>query len=132
MGKKKKKNQKTPTQAAPSAGLGSLAAALGGAGLSASGKPVAAAVAAKAAAASEFKGKVVVRREKKGRGGKTATLVEGASIRAMDRDALAKTLRKALGCGARAEGDAVVVQGDQRDAVQKWLEKRGAKVVIGN
>ncbi len=79
-----------------------------------------------------LRGKVVVRRERKGRGGKTATILEGAAITSTDRAALAKRLRKALGCGAREEGDAVVVQGDQRDAAKAWLEREGLRVVVGN
>jgi translation initiation factor 1 len=142
MGKKNKKNKKQREQAPqsePSGGFGGLGAALAAQGFSAKtagpaqvtpaqGIPAKGAIPTKEASL----GKVVVRRERKGRGGKTVTVLEGASIAAADRDAMAKSVRKALGCGARAEGKTIVVQGDQRDSAKAWLEKKGAKVVIGN
>lgn len=72
--------------------------------------------------------KVVVRRERKGRGGKTVTLVqlpEGSDEAHVE--SLAKELRKALGTAAQREGDAVAVQGDIDDRVAEWLTRRGAK-----
>jgi len=75
--------------------------------------------------------KVVVCRERKGRGGKTATLVrfpDGADETALD--ALARELRHGLGTGAQAEGDAVAVQGDVVERVADWLAKRGAKRIV--
>ena len=75
--------------------------------------------------------KVVVCRERKGRGGKTATLVrfpDGADEAALD--ALARELRHGLGAGAQAEGDAVAVQGDIVERVADWLAKRGAKRIV--
>lgn len=71
--------------------------------------------------------KVVVRRERKGRGGKTVTLVqfpEGADGAALD--TLARELRKALGTAAQREEAAVAVQGDIADRVADWLRGRGA------
>lgn len=71
--------------------------------------------------------RLVVRREKKGRGGKTVTLVqfpEGADEAPLD--ALAKELRKALGTAAQRENSAVAVQGDIDDRVADWLSRRGA------
>lgn len=67
-----------------------------------------------------------VRHTRKGRGGKTVTLVEG--LDALDdaaRSDLARRLRKALGRGARVEGAAIAVQGDARDAVADWLDAQG-------
>jgi len=65
-----------------------------------------------------------VRHERKGRGGKTVTLVEGiAALDDAGRKALARALGKALGCGASVEDDAVVLQGDQRERATEWLEK---------
>jgi translation initiation factor 1 len=75
--------------------------------------------------------RVVVARERKGRGGKTVTLLrfpdgaDGAGL-----DALARTLRQGLGTGAQAEDDAVAVQGDLVERVADWLAKRGAKRVV--
>src|SRR5262245_61740694 len=56
--------------------------------------------------------KVVLRRERKGRGGKTATVVAGLGLRPRELDRVARELKRALGCGATVEDDAIVVQGD--------------------
>jgi len=78
-------------------------------------------------------GKVVVRRERKGHGGKTATVIAGIDLPARDLERLARSLRRALGCGASVDGDRLVVQGDQAPRVQDWLGAQGARrVVLGN
>lgn len=75
-------------------------------------------------------GKVVVRREKKGRGGKMVTIVEGIEARSLE--ALAGELKRELGCGANLEGTAVVLAGDQEERVKASLEARGfTDVVLG-
>lgn len=146
MGKKKKQQRAPVPQQEPGSGFGGLGAALAAQGLAAkpsSGEGAAVAVATppKAAAskapaakpAGLLSGKAVVRQERKGRGGKTVTVVDGVALhRVDDLDALAKTMRKALGTGARVEGNGIVVQGDQRKKAAAWLEKQGATVVIGN
>ena len=77
--------------------------------------------------------KIVLRREKKGRGGKTATVVEGIKRPPSALERIARDLRKMLGCGASVEGDTIVVQGDMAARIEPWLVARGAKkVVIGN
>src|SRR5262245_33144335 len=72
-------------------------------------------------------GKLVVRRERKGHGGKTATIIAGVGLPARDLERLARALRHALGCGASVEGDRLVVQGDQAPRVQAWLAAQGAR-----
>ena len=77
--------------------------------------------------------KLVVRREKKGRGGKAATIIEGLKLEAEDLDALARRMRKDLGCGTHVEGSNIVLQGAQTDRARAWLLARGAKkVIVGN
>jgi translation initiation factor 1 len=76
-------------------------------------------------------GRVVLRREKKGRGGKVVTTLSHHGLDLAGTKSLAKRLRKALGCGAGVEGDAVVLQGDQRDRVAEMLEGEGWRVVRG-
>jgi translation initiation factor 1 len=77
--------------------------------------------------------KIVLRREKKGRGGKTATVVEGIKRPPSALERIARDLRHALGCGASVEDDTIVVQGDMAARIDPWLVARGAKkVVIGN
>lgn len=74
--------------------------------------------------------KVVVRRERKGHGGKTVTAVAG--IPAGQRDTLCDALKKALGCGGRVEGDEIHLQGEIVDRVVEVLEKKGfPKIVRG-
>jgi len=71
--------------------------------------------------------KVVIRRTRKGRGGKTVTTVSGIPS---GRSALAKQLRKALGVGSRVEGEFLVVHGDQVDRLATWFAGQGVKNVI--
>jgi translation initiation factor 1 len=75
-------------------------------------------------------GKLVVRRERKGRGGKTVTLVQGLAPRPAEIEALARALRKALGIGSTAEDGEVVLQGDVADRAAAWLQAHGAKKVV--
>ncbi len=77
--------------------------------------------------------KLVLRREKKGRGGKTVTVISGFNMQSARLEELAKTMRKALGCGSTVEEGNIVLQGDITDRTRVWLEKQGAKkVIIGN
>jgi len=78
-----------------------------------------------------FEPKVVVARSRKGRGGKTVTMVTG--VKAAARESVCRDLKKALGCGATIEDDAIVVGGDVGDRVRTFLEGRGARrIVMGN
>lgn len=80
-----------------------------------------------------YAGKIVVRREKKGRGGKTVTCIEGLTAGPKELEALAKVMKKALGCGATLEGTTLVLLGDLTVRAKAWLEADGAKqVILGN
>jgi translation initiation factor 1 len=81
-----------------------------------------------APAPKDFLDKVVVRHERKGHGGKTVTVVSGIAPSA--RDALCGALKKAMGCGARVEGDDVVLQGELVERAIAFLQARGAKRVV--
>lgn len=75
--------------------------------------------------------KLVLQRERKGRGGKTITRLSGLDAEASEH--WAKTLKKKLGCGAVVEGDDVILLGDVSERARDLLEAAGAKrVVIGN
>jgi len=75
--------------------------------------------------------RAVVRIERKGRGGKEATIVEKLALPPKELASWADTLKRSLGCGGTVEGDAIVVQGDQRERVRKWLEAKGVgKVTV--
>ena len=76
--------------------------------------------------------KLVVRHESKGRGGKTVTRVTGLAQGA-PLDELAREVRKALGAGAKVEGEELLIQGQQVERAAAWLESRGlGPVVRGN
>lgn len=66
--------------------------------------------------------------EKKGRGGKTATIVEGFEITADEIDDIARTLRKKLGTGGSARGGEILIQGDRKTDVSRLLKEMGFKV----
>jgi len=74
--------------------------------------------------------RAVVRLERKGRGGKEATVVERLGLAPAALEAWALDLKRTLGCGGGVEGDAIAVQGDQRERVARWLEGRGVRKVI--
>jgi translation initiation factor 1 len=74
--------------------------------------------------------RAVIRLERKGRGGKEATVVEKLALPPRALGEWGDALKRALGCGGAVEGDAIVVQGDQRERVRAWLEARGVRKVI--
>ena len=69
------------------------------------------------------KQKFHIHHERKGRGGKTVTLIGGLGGSAEYLGDIAKQLRRALGCGASVEGDTVVLQGDHQERAAAWLSK---------
>jgi len=73
--------------------------------------------------------RAVVRLERKGRGGKEATVVEKLALPPAALAAWADDLKRSLGCGGGVEGEAIAVQGDQRERVRRWLEARGVRKV---
>jgi translation initiation factor 1 len=78
-------------------------------------------------------GKIVVRRERKGHGGKTVTVIDGLGLKPSQLETLARSLRRAFGCGARVDAGRVILQGDRGPALAAWLRERGARqVVSGN
>lgn len=81
-------------------------------------------------------GRLVLRREKKHRGGKTVVVVTGfETMPALDAQAvmtLAAELKRALGCGGTMEDEGgerrIVVQGDDPARVNAFLVARGFRV----
>jgi len=87
--------------------------------------------AAPAAPQQRNRGRVDVRREKGGRGGKTVTVVDGfAGIGLPEKEALAKRMRAACGCGGTVKDGRIEIQGDQRDAVARILSEAGFRPVF--
>ena len=81
----------------------------------------------------ENMGKLLLRRERKGRGGKTVTLLTGISATPQQLEALARVMRKSLGVGSTVEHGGIILQGDVVVRAAQWLGDHGARqVVIGN
>lgn len=66
--------------------------------------------------------------EKKGRGGKTATIIEGFEISDDEIDEIGRTLRKKLGTGGSARGGEILIQGDRKIDVINLLKGMGFRV----
>jgi translation initiation factor 1 len=73
--------------------------------------------------------RAVVRLERKGRGGKEATIVEKLALAPETLRAWTDDLKRSLGCGGAVEGDAIALQGDQRERARRWLEAKGVRKV---
>lgn len=73
--------------------------------------------------------RAVVRLERKGRGGKEATVVEKLELTAVELERWCKELKSALGCGGAVDGAAIVLQGDLRPRVEALLVQRGVRKV---
>ena len=69
-------------------------------------------------------------RDKKGRGGKTVTVVTGLTGSAEALAQLATQLKKLCGTGGTLRGDDLEIQGDFRDRLRVELERRGFRVKI--
>ena len=69
-----------------------------------------------------------LRMEKKGRGGKTVTLVYGLPRNAAFLKELAQELKRVCGTGGAVVEDGVELQGDLRDRVREALQKKGFAV----
>lgn len=72
-------------------------------------------------------GVVRVQRDKKGRGGKTATTITGLPGSESDMDALLKTLKQHCGAGGTREDRTLIIQGDQRERLVEKLTALGHK-----
>lgn len=68
-----------------------------------------------------------IRREKKGRGGKTVTVIMELQLTADERKALTKRLKKACGSGGAVKNGNIEIQGDVREKVAAELQKLGYK-----
>ncbi|HSB52099.1 MAG TPA: translation initiation factor [Dissulfurispiraceae bacterium] len=69
--------------------------------------------------------RVVVRLERKGRGGKSVTVIDGLHVALGQRQALLKRLKSALGTGGTVRESTIEIQGDHRDALVEMLTRLG-------
>jgi translation initiation factor 1 len=75
-------------------------------------------------------GVVRLLRDRKGRGGKTVTLITGLTGSAAALTALASDLKRMCGTGGTLRGDVLEIQGDFRDRLHDELERRGYTVRV--
>ena len=77
------------------------------------------------------RGRVDIRRETGGRGGKTVTVVDGfVGIGLPEKEQLTKKMRAACGCGGTVKDGAIEIQGDQRDKIAQILSEAGFRPVF--
>jgi len=89
------------------------------------------AAASKPVPAKKNRGRVDVKREKAGRGGKTVTVVYGmANIEMRERESLLKKMKATCGSGGTIKDGNLEIQGDKRDKVSAVLEDAGFRVVL--
>jgi translation initiation factor 1 len=72
-------------------------------------------------------GNVKVRRETKGRGGKTVTTVSGLALSRDRVKALVSELKQRLGTGGAEKDGVIEIQGDHCDLIIAELSKRGIR-----
>jgi translation initiation factor 1 len=75
-------------------------------------------------------GIVRIQRDKRGRGGKTATTITGLPGDEAALDALLRDLKQHCGAGGSREGRLLAVQGDQRERLQTRLTAMGYRVKL--
>ena len=82
-------------------------------------------------ATPDARGVLLITFEKKGRGGKQATIVSGFDCDADRLREIASQLKKRLATGGSARGGEILVQGDRRKDVLSALQAMGLKAKIG-
>ena len=75
-------------------------------------------------------GVVRLLRDRKGRGGKTVTLVAGVTGSSSSLSALASDLKRLCGTGGTLRGEVIELHGDVRERIKPELERRGYTVKI--
>lgn len=73
--------------------------------------------------------RAIVRYQRKGRGGKEATIVEQLGLSPEQAETWCIDFKRALGCGGGVEGEQLVFAGDQRARLPALLEARGVRRV---
>jgi translation initiation factor 1 len=75
---------------------------------------------------------VIVQLERKGRGGKSVSLITGVMSPPAGKQALLKLLKTKLGTGGSLKEDVLEIQGDHRDTIVALLTELGYKAKRGN
>ncbi len=71
---------------------------------------------------------VRIRREVKGRAGKTVTMIMGLPGNKLND--LSRKLKQHCGTGGSVKEDMILIQGDHRPKIKVWLEKEGYTVKL--
>jgi len=71
--------------------------------------------------------RLVVKLDKKHRGGKVVTIIEG--YQGNDIEETGKEIKKSCGTGGSVKDGIIIIQGDNRDKALAWLLKKGFKQV---
>jgi translation initiation factor 1 len=75
-------------------------------------------------------GIVRIRREVKGRKGKTVTTVFGLPLNDKKLKQFATILKRCCGTGGTVKDDVIIIQGDHRETLQKEIEQQGYTVKL--
>jgi translation initiation factor 1 len=75
-------------------------------------------------------GIVRIRRETKGRKGKTVTAVFGLPLDDKKLQQIAKTLKRLCGSGGTVKDGVIIIQGDHRETLLKEIKKQGYNVKL--
>lgn len=80
----------------------------------------------------EAPARAVIRRSRKGRGGREVTEISHLGLPTTELAVWLRALRTQLGCGGALEEDVLVLHGDQRERTEAWLRARGVrKITLG-
>lgn len=66
-----------------------------------------------------------IKLDKKHRGGKVVTIVEGFAMKDEEIEQLAKKLKTFCGSGGSSKNYEIIIQGDHRDKILHWLINNG-------
>lgn len=80
--------------------------------------------------ASPGSGAVYLARDRRGRGGKTVTVITGLPLGEAARRSLLKRLKSMCGAGGTVKGAALELQGDHRERLKGVLEREGYQVKL--
>lgn len=75
-------------------------------------------------------GVVRIQRQTKGRKGKGVCIITGLELDTVALKLLTAELKKVCGCGGAVKDHTIEIQGDNREKLQVYLEKKGFKVKL--
>jgi translation initiation factor 1 len=72
-------------------------------------------------------GRIIIRLDRKKRGGKSVTLIEGLSLSTIEMEGLLKQIKADRGTGGTLKDEVLEIQGDHCGTIMSFLEKKGYK-----